>query len=347
MAEPDLLDRVAAALAVQGIAAAFQKGPKPTGGVRPDAYLKLPEHKGVPRHVVEAKRHLTPATLGAALAQVRQTAAALNMPGMLVTDYVTPPMAELLKAQGQAFADAAGNCYLAEPRLMIYVTGRKPDMRPRPAAGGAFTPNGIKVLFALLCHPAGRLPTQRDIAAAAGVAVGAVPAILAGLGELGHMGQFNARDRRLMRTRRLLDAWATAYAQRLRDKTLMAVLQPKEIADWKNWDIAPYRAQWGGEPGGARLTQYLRPGIITLYVDARPARLLVDQRMREMKPPAKEGQVELRRRFWGDTLPAGPLADVTHPVLVYADLMATGDGRCFETAEMVYEQHIAQLFGDR
>ena len=32
------------------------------------------------------------------------------------------------------------------------------------------------------------------------------------------------------------------------------------------------------------------------------------------------------------------------PALVYADLLATGDSRCLETAEIIYDRYLARLF---
>jgi hypothetical protein len=45
--------------------------------------------------------------------------------------------------------------------------------------------------------------------------------------------------------------------------------------------------------------------------------------------------VEIYRRFW--TFVGGDAALAPEP-LVYADLMATGDGRCMETAKLIYER---------
>ena len=50
-------------------------------------------------YTVEAKRALTPATLGAALHELAQ----LKPPALLVADYVTPPMAERLREAGVEF----------------------------------------------------------------------------------------------------------------------------------------------------------------------------------------------------------------------------------------------------
>jgi hypothetical protein len=53
--------------------------------------------------------------------------------------------------------------------------------------------------------------------------------------------------------------------------------------------------------------------------------------------------VEVHRRFWN--FPGEPEHDnLVPPLLVYADLLATGDARCIETAKMIYETHVARLF---
>ena len=52
--------------------------------------------------------------------------------------------------------------------------------------------------------------------------------------------------------------------------------------------------------------------------------------------------LEWRKPFWG-ALPAAARPGTVHPVLVYADLLATGDARCIETAKLVYDEHLAGL----
>lgn len=54
------------------------------------------------------------------------------------------------------------------------------------------------------------------------------------------------------------------------------------------------------------------------------------------------GDIEILKRFWNfPTL--GERTDIVPALLVYADLLATGDDRNIETAQMVYEQHLAGL----
>ena len=55
----------------------------------------------------------------------------------------------------------------------------------------------------------------------------------------------------------------------------------------------------------------------------------------------REGDVELLQAFWNEECEWHD-NKIVHPILVYADLLATGDPRNFEAAEMIYEREIAE-----
>lgn len=331
---PDLAERVAQALAAMGVPA--QARPAPAGACT----LRLgPKGQWADYRVVLAP-HLARATMGAALMQARQMAAPGGKPTLLVAEYVTPPVADDLRAQGQPFADAVGNAWLPAP--LVFITGRKRAGTPGPtAAGRADTPAGLKTVFALLCDPALADAPHRAIAAAAGVALGGVPAVLQDLQQQGHLLVLGQR-RRLDATRRVLDAWAQAYARRLRAKTLQGVYVTPTFDTWADWPLDPADGLWGGEPAANLLTNYLRPGVLTIYAKRLPPMLMAKQRMTRVDGQANR-VLEWRKPFWGQ-LPAGPRPDVVPPVLVYADLLATGDGRCIETANVLYEETLAGTF---
>jgi hypothetical protein len=298
-------------------------------------------------YVVLVKRHLSIATLGAALNGLRELELECGMPTLLLADHVSPPLAEKLREHGQAFVDAAGNAFVKQPRMLIWVVGRKPLPSVAPAAAGrADTPAGLKIQFALLCEPALANATHREIAARAGVALGSVPAALQDLQGQGHLAVLG-KQRRLQTSRRLLDAWAQAYARRLRPKTLKGLYTTPLFDDWAKWSLASSDGLWGGESAAQLLTQYLRPGILTIYTHRLPPLFMAKQRMSKAPVGAAERVVECREPFWGTigTLRSADLRpDVVPPVLVYADLLATGESRCIETANLLYEQYLATTF---
>lgn len=301
----------------------------PPGGRAPrqaDTKLRLRHGGQETIYHVEIKRVLRPAAMGAVLAQLRE----LTAPALLVTDYVTPPMAEKLRDKGVQFIDAAGNAFLDTPPLLVWVKGQQPANMPKTGdmRGRAFQVTGLKVLFALLCKPELVEQPYREIARLAGVAHGTVGWVMPELPKLGFMGTLHGR-RRLLNGPQLMQQWVEAYAQRLRPKLRLERWQAKTL-DWTaNVDATRYGLLLGGEPAARRLTGHLRPGTATFYGARVNRQLMIDQHLR----PDPNGNVEIMRRFWkfdGET--AGQVPDV----LVYADLLAIGDERCLETAKEMY-----------
>jgi len=312
---------------------------KPAAGhARADAALDLVLGGKRQTFLVEARRWLTPATLGHVVTRLRD----FGKHTMLVTDYVTPPVAEKLKELDMAFVDMAGNAYLRRHQVFIWVVGRKPaTTRQRFRAGRAFQPTGLKLIFALLCRPDLVNAGFREIAKFADVAHGTVGLVLGDLRELGYVvetGNKRTRIRRLRNVPKLLTQWAEAYARTLYPQLLMGRYQAADPDWWKKLDAAKYKVLLGAEPAAALATRYLRPGVVTLYAKEMPARLMTAYRLRK----AEEGNIELRRRFWPFDheweYPA-----LAPPVLIYADLLATGDARCIETAQVLYDRYLARL----
>jgi hypothetical protein len=87
-----------------------------------------------------------------------------------------------------------------------------------------------------------------------------------------------------------------------------------------------------------KLTQYLKPERITIYAGERIQELILRNKLR--KDP--HGDVEIVKRFC--TLdPKETWRETVHPLLVYADLIATANDRNIETARMIYDRELARL----
>ena len=261
---------------------------------------------------------------------------------VLVTPQVTAMMADRLKALGIQFMDEAGNVYLNQPPLYLFVKGNKnPEATRLPAVRRAFKQAGLQLLFHLLCNRDVLHKPFRTIAAQAGVAFGVVNWTMRELKELGFLeetGTRRNRQARLIRKETLLERWVTGYVEQLRPKLIHGRYQGP-AGWWHNVVLDPETALWGGEVAAAKLTKHLKPQDVTLYVDRQnPNTILIEHRLR--KDPL--GDVTLLYRFWNlDAIP--PEQDMAPPLLVYADLMATGEQRNLETARMIYEKYIVQL----
>lgn len=296
-------------------------------GKRLDATMDIHYGDYHARFGVEMKLGLRPATLGAVVHQIRHQ----GPNTMLVTDYVTPNLADELRKRNVPFLDAAGNAYIATPNFLIWVKGERPLVTPEAATatGRAFTATGLQVLFALLCAPERAALPYREIAKLAGVAHGTVGWVMAELPRLGFLATVRPHGRRLINIETLLAQWVEAYARTLRPKMVLGRYQA-ETLEWATADKAlHYGLALGGEPAAAHLTQHLRPGTATFYGDRLEPRLLLEQRLR----PNAAGNVEILRRFWAFENGEPGLVPT---LLVYADLLAIGDARCLEAATLLH-----------
>ena len=338
--ELNLLHAALAAVRGLGLDAALE----PARGQRAaDAVVRLGLRGEGQRYVVEVKRQLRPANLGAALHQLDRQADLHGLPGLLVADHITPDMAETLRQQGRAFLDAAGNAYVRQAAALVWVTGRKPVAKTMALPlGRAFQPTGLQVLFALLCHPEWVNLPYRELARRAGVAHGTVGWVMPDLQQQRFVTEIKGKrgTRRLYETERLLALWVDAYARQLRPRTLLGRYYVATLDGWQDWPLADHAAQWGGEPAAALLTQYLKPGELTLYADKLPGLLAGKYRFVKVPEVGHQAVVEVRRRFWN--FPQGDGETCVPPVLVYADLLATGDARCMETAKRLYEEYVVR-----
>ncbi len=303
-----------------------------------DVLLELPAaHADL---AVEVKRWAPQANPGALAEQVKR----LPVPGILVADYINPNMADKLKALEVQFIDTAGNAYINQPPVFVWVTGNRQVVAPQKR-NRAFDAAGLKVIYGFLCAPGLVNATYREIAKVTDVALGTVGWVINGLKDAGFIAGRNTR--RLENGDKLLERWVDAYPQRLKPGLLVGYFDAPTDDWWKTADLAPCNGYWGGEIAAKEYVGYLKPAHATVYVPAgMEGRFIAEHRLRKAQDP-ETAPVTLCRPFWAAG--AGPThgggKNVVHPILAYADLLATADSRNLEAARMLYETHIAGHLG--
>ena len=284
------------------------------------------------RFYAEVKTNITKAGIGLILLQKAKFPYQI----LLVTRYVTAQMAEWLKQDNIQFIDTAGNTYINQPPLYIFVKGNKPlDIFCHAPLKRAFRPSGLRVIYAFLCNPGLENKTYRNIAEVADVALGTVGWIIRDLKEMGYLLDMGKRGYKLIKKEDLLNRWVINYPEKLRPKLVLGHFRGS-YDWWKQKTLNPIYAQWGGEVAAAKLMKYLKPQVITIYTTLQQLNpLLIENRLK--KDP--EGDIEILNRFWVP-LEMWQHEDMVHPILIYADLMATGNKRNIETARMIYEKYL-------
>jgi len=255
---------------------------------------------------------------------------------LLITEYVNLVVAEKLKEKNIQFIDTAGNAYINQYPLYIFLKGQKMKKgRGRKKTRRIFYPAGLKVIYLFLCIPEAVNWRYREIAEKADVALGTIAWLMKDLKELGYLADMQKKGKRIVKKEELLKEWCTQYIMTLKPKCFLGTFTAAKgnIQDIK---IDKKTALWGGEPAAAEITKYLTPERMTIYTTAREMKKIVI----ENKLKADEnGKVEIVERFW-DAVIDDKNKDTVNPVLVYADLLETGAERNVETAKMIYEQFI-------
>lgn len=301
-----------------------------TGGV--DALVRI----DVPPRAIQFWVKVRPTLDNTAMARTAHEFAADTRQWLLATRHVQAKLMGALRELHVQFIDTAGNAFIDVPPLYVQIQGnRREEKAFEETKGGMLGKAGLKLLFALLCKRELCNATYREMAKAAQVALGTAAGVTAELKAQGYLIEMAGQQRRLVRRKELLDKWLTAYKEKLGRKTLIGKFKTAMPELWREADVNRFDAQWGGEAAAYRLTHYNKPEVTTIYARKPVNNLTLDLKLRQ----DKNGDVELRERFW-DFETVETDKTVVPPLLVYADLMVTGDPRNIETAKHIYDDYL-------
>ena len=258
-----------------------------------------------------------------------------NKPFLLIAEHIFPKIKEELRQNEIAYIETNGNIYLKVPGIYLWVDNNKPVQQEKESVNRAFTKTGLKVIFHFLLNDEIVNHTYRDIAQMAEIGLGNVNNVMNGLKQAGFLLKMNKNEYRLVNKKELLEKWMVAYAEKLQPALHIGNFRFLKEEDQKNWKHLPIevgKTWWGGEPAADLMTNYLRPEILTLYTEENRNELIKHYRL----IPDEKGKVKVYKKFWNYYNAKDNTVD---PILVYTDLMNTGDGRCMETAKKIFDEY--------
>lgn len=135
-----------------------------------------------------------------------------------------------------------------------------------------------------------------------------------------------------------MNKWITGYEDKLK-KTLFIGKFRFNNNKWKNIKFENNKTLWGGEPAAEILTHYLHPQLFIAYTKEDTKELI----KKYFLIPDPNGEVEIYKKFWNFDYDAIN-KNVVQPLLIYADLINTGDDRNLETAKIIYERYLQDKF---
>lgn len=252
---------------------------------------------------------------------------------------VTPRAAETLRSNGLNYLDPSGNAYIHFGDILIDVRGRSTprssdDRKAKPGPRKTlFTPRRAQVIFTLLVWPESAHASMKKIAHHSRTSPGLVHDTIQLLVERNFM--VSHRDRTLLHREELIDLWTSEYPSGLGAPTT----ELKFRGDPHRWVAANDAALFIS--GEAAASDLLRHQTLTLYTSEFDRRLVGANRWRRAD---EDANIVVRPQFWVD--PHHP--DEENPygttlrapeLLIYADLMASGDSRQIQTAKEIRSSH--------
>jgi hypothetical protein len=263
---------------------------------------------------------------------------------LLITRSISSTMAEYCRELNIQFIDYAGNCFLSQPGLHIYISGAKNTSKIRNAEERGLTPATLRVVFAILNQPSILNSSVRRIAEISLVSHGAAGIALITLEERGFFISTKAGHRILSMPEQWLDAWTEGYLGRIRPKLkklrmssslpLSEVLQDVEFK--ATTSTSTHEVTLGGEAAAAFQNMGLKPGSVTLYMDLKVPNTLLHVAQDLMLRRDTTGNIEVIDIFWNThELPSSPTVPNT---LIYADLVKIGDERTMEIASYLRKE---------
>jgi hypothetical protein len=308
--------------------------PKPKGDL--DGEIDLDFRTGKERFVVEVKREIRNHQL-----EQLKFWAKTNRQLMLVAETIFPKVKAALREEGIAYLDVAGNIFLRTGKHHLWIDGQKAKKTARASVNRAFTAAGLKLIYCLLIDPALANEPQRIMAAKTGLALGNINIIISGLKALKFLVPKNEDTLVLTNKKQLVEKWMIGYEEKLKPKLYMGnfrFLKQDEHSNWKKLPLKKQETFWGAEPAGALMTNYLLPGVFTLYTAETQSNLIKNYQL----VPDPKGNIEVYKKYW--QVGATFNDTIVHPLLAYADLMNTGDRRNIATAQKIYDELLYNRF---
>lgn len=299
-----------------------------------DAYIQISLGNQNYDFLVEAKNEIRQTHLPAIIQQFGRE----KDKWLLVARYIPAPQKERLKASSINYLETAGNCYINVENMFIYINDREVTPSRQTDNGKLWSATGLKFLFVMLSRKILMTAPYRQIAQAAGIALGNIGPLLEELKQGGYV-ESTENSSRLLDEDKLIRRWTELFHVTLRPKLIKGRFRffDKQQQDkWKN--LSPVGFCWGGEAGADLLTNHLEPQTFTIYSSKTTNELIKQLKL----VPDTEGSIEILEQYWDDSL----LKDhnisegIAPPLIIYAELMAGTDSRSWETAEKIKNKYV-------
>lgn len=261
-----------------------------------------------------------------------------NFPGIIViAKIIYPAIREQLRRLGLNYVDGNGNCYIKQHDWLFLIDGQKAENPVLVNKDRAFTKTGLQLVFHFLADERYIKSTYRQMAEDYDTALGNINNIVTSLTEQGFLVRTAKKELKLLRKKALLEKWINTYDQKLKPSLYVGSFRLPGGPEhpWRNMLVKNTETQWGSEPAANIIADYLKPILLTLYTTETITELIEKYRI----VPDEKGPLKIYRKFWKFNRPS----DTVPPLLIYADLVNSGDPRNVYTAKNIYDRFLKTL----
>ncbi|MBL1213194.1 MAG: hypothetical protein HND52_07555 [Ignavibacteriae bacterium] len=263
-----------------------------------------------------------------------------NIP-LIITQFVNKELSALLKELNINFIDTAGNAFINVSPLFIFINGNRKTVQSAKSIDSSkkakYKKASLQLIFTLLCNPGFEKNPYREIAEYAKIGLGTVQLYMSQLEKDGFLNREGKYGIELINKEELFHLWVEDYPQQIQLKYLIGRYEIKsQKIDIEN-NLNKFNALLGGESAAAKITSYLRPFTHTIYIKSKVGEFILTNGLKKNK----YGNILLHRKFWNfddDNSQYNLVPDM----LIYADLISSGDPRNIETANIIYETRIIE-----
>ncbi|MGC9342566.1 MAG: type IV toxin-antitoxin system AbiEi family antitoxin [Bacteroidales bacterium] len=292
--------------------------------------------------IVYAKTEARGSNKGIILSQLHVLRQNYRFPIIMIAKFLATEVAKEFRELGVNYIDAAGNAYINEKEIFIFILGRKINRPEKTNQSRAFQEVGIKLIFNLLRTPENLQLSYRELSELTEISIGSVSNVMNELEDLNYILRTN-NNRILRNTQQLLNRWIVAYNDVLRPRILKKRFKFSNRENLRNWKQLQLQENeettlWGGEPAAAILTKQLQPEKISIYTKSNWQNIARNLKL----IPTDDWDIEILQMFWKPEIEN--ISDqIAPPLLVYADLISTGIDRNLQIAKIILDNELQYI----
>lgn len=255
---------------------------------------------------------------------------------LFVAEYIAKNVAELLVDNNINYLDVAGNCYINTEGLKIIIIGKKQLKQKHTNQTRIFQEAGLKLLLLLLTKKESLEYSYRILAEKSNIALGSVSQVMKELEESNYVLKTN--EKRILKNREeLIERWVVSYNELLKPRLLRKTYKAINL-DYLRKVVRDNQTKYllfGGEPAAEIMTSYLKPLEYIIYSNDDLS--VIGKEL--MLVPDNNGNIKIYNTCWTESL-NNEDQNIAPALVVYADLIGSGNSRNIETAKMILENEL-------